>query len=169
MNKQNIMYILTLILGVSACKSSDVEYKYPKSYGERKRQERGSLIAGDDDSIFLSGGKANSKNSAISTNTYVWRAALDVISFMPIASSDSAGGMIVTDWYSDSKSPNEKFKFNIIISSNSLEATALKVNGFKQIKDAKGEWRNAKISDDVTKDLERKILTLARKMKTSSM
>ena len=168
----NIRVILSLIailgLTISCAKSADVVYKYPKAKEDREREEMGSFITGDNDPIEIIGGKGVASSKSISTNTYLWQAALEAISFMPIASSDSHGGTIITDWYSDEKFPNERFKFNIIISSNALEAVALKVNGFKQVR-SNGDWKNIKMNENVTKDLEIKILTRARKMKISNM
>ena len=42
---------------------------------------------------------AASKITTIGVNSYLWRASLDTLSFMPLTETDSNGGVIVTDWY----------------------------------------------------------------------
>lgn len=166
MKKINLLLLSFVLTLLCACNTNDVEYKYPKARKDRIREEMGSVLTGSNEEVTIIGGKTSSKT--ISSNTYLWKASLDVISFMPIASSDSVGGTIITDWYIDEKAPNERFKFNIIIASNELDATSLKVRGFKEVKAGNG-WKNVAMSEEVTKDIEMKILTLARKMKVSRM
>ncbi len=50
-----------------------------------------SLFGGDEDQPQTGG-------SQIGVNSYLWRATLDTISFMPLASADPFGGVIITDW-----------------------------------------------------------------------
>src|SRR6185312_1833780 len=51
---------------------------------------------------FLGIGKkapAASATPGIGVNSYLWRASLDTLAFMPLASADPYGGVIITDWY----------------------------------------------------------------------
>ena len=164
------IFLLSLmaIFTITACKSNNVEYKYPKNRAERERERAGSIITGHDGPFEIGGdGKSKDKNQDV--NVYVWRATLDVFSFMPLMSSDIKSGIIITDWYSDPGVSNERFKFNILVSSSALSATSLKVTGFMQKLDSKNQWQNSKMSRELTQDFENKILTLARKMKISNM
>ena len=49
-------------------------------------------------------GKKGGGNFEFASSNELWRASLDVIDFMPIATANYSGGIIVTDWYSDNLS-----------------------------------------------------------------
>ena len=78
--------------------------------------------------------------NAIGVNSYLWRATLDTLSFMPLASADPFGGVIITDWYEDPKAPGERFKVNALILDRSLRADGVKLTVFKQ-KQVKNAWQ----------------------------
>lgn len=158
-----INFLLVSLL-VTSCNSKNVSYNYPKNKDEREREELGSIITGDA-SYFSLGGSNKKQESQI--NKYIWQAALEVIAFMPIASTDLNGGVIITDWYSDEKTPNERFKFNILISNSVLGANALSVKGYKQVK-KNGNWLSSKFNKNLEQDLEQKILTRAREIKIAN-
>ena len=48
-------------------------------------------------------------------NAYLWRGAIDTLSFMPFASAEPEGGIIITDWYSPPTTTGERFKANAYI------------------------------------------------------
>ena len=75
-------------------------------------------------------------------NAFLWRASLDTIAFMPLASADPFGGVIITDWYAPPETPDERFKVNIYILGRILRADGLKVSVFRQTRDAGGQWRD---------------------------
>jgi len=160
--KKTIIILASLIL--ASCKNGDVKYTYPKSLEDRRADKLGSVVTGEEGSGFsiFNSGKKKGEHSMYA-NEYLWRGALDVISFMPISSTDSMGGVIVTDWYSDPKTPNEQFKFNISV-GNELSATNIKVSAFKQ-KRINGVWVNHHVSADFVRDLENKILAKAQKLR----
>ena len=62
-----------------------------------------------------------------STSNPLWRATFDVIDFMPLVTVDYSGGMIVTDWYTDSNTTNDSLKFTIRFLSNEIRADSLKI------------------------------------------
>ena len=51
---------------------------------------------------------AAAKITTIGVNSYLWRASLDTLSFMPLVQTDSNGGVIVTDWYANPNTPTER-------------------------------------------------------------
>ena len=59
---------------------------------------------------------------AIGVNAYLWRASLDTLAFMPLASADPYGGVIITDWYINPEKPDERFKATIYILDARLRA-----------------------------------------------
>ncbi len=102
---------------------------------------------------------------ALGVNAYLWRGALDTLSFMPLFNADPFGGVIITDWYEDPKVKGERYKVNALILDKTLRADGIKVTLFKQKLDDKGVWRDIDVPPHVGRDLEDTILTRARQMR----
>src|SRR5665213_525969 len=100
-------------------------------------------------------------------NSYLWHATLDTLSFMPLASADPFGGVIITDWYSAPEAPNERMKVTIYILDRRLRADGLKIAVFRQSHSADG-WVDAQVSPDTATKLEDAVLTRARELRLSS-
>ncbi len=121
--------------------------------------------------IFGSGQAAQAAAStpAISVNGYLWRASLDVLSFMPLASADPYGGVIITDWYVNPEKTDERFKCTVYILDARLRADGLNVAVFKQTRDATGNWIDATSAGQTETDIENAILTKARQLRLSNV
>jgi Domain of unknown function (DUF3576) len=119
---------------------------------------------------LLGSGKKKDQGDAvgIGVNSFLWRASLDTIAFMPIATADPFGGTILTDWYQMPESPNERFKLNVFILDRSLRADGVKVSVFKQGRDPSGQWVDVKVDPRMAGDLENTILTRARQLRIVS-
>jgi Domain of unknown function (DUF3576) len=159
---QKNIVILVLLLCLSACEAKKVEYSYPKSGAELKRQKIGSMINDNDGGGINIVGSKSSKAAPTMANSLLWRASLETISFMPLHQSDPIGGIIITDWYAAPDAPKERFKMNIVISSAELKVSSLKVTVFKEVMDNKGNWSSAVASPQVARDLEDKIINKAK-------
>lgn len=107
--------------------------------------------------------------SGIGVNSYLWRATLDTVSFMPLASADPWGGVVITDWYVNPEKPDERFKITVYILDSRLRADALNVTVFKQVRDAVGGWVDSTISDQTANDIENSILTKARQLRLANV
>ena len=104
----------------------------------------------------------------IGVNAYLWRATLDTMSFMPLASADPWGGVVNYDWYTNPQVPNERFKASIFILDRRLRADALNVTVNKEVRDATGQWVSAPVAAQTETDLENAILTKARQLNLSN-
>ena len=93
---------------------------------EGRERARKNLEEGRGVSPFK-GGFGRSTNYEFSTSNPMWRATFDVIDFMPFVTVDYAGGMIITDWYTDSNTSNDSLKFTIRFLSNEIRADSLKI------------------------------------------
>lgn len=100
----------------------------------------------------------------IGVNAYLWRATLDTMAFMPLASADPWGGVVNYNWYTDPQVPNERFKATVFILDRRLRADALNVSVNKEIQDASGQWVAAPVAAQTETDLENAILTKARQL-----
>ena len=111
---------------------------------------------------------AASQVTTIGVNSYLWRASLDALSFMPLVQTDSAGGVIVTDWYVNPQSPNERVKLTVSILDQDLRADALRVAGSREVAQS-GQWVSAPMRAATVQKLEGIILTKARDLRRSAI
>ena len=107
--------------------------------------------------------------TGIGVNGYLWRATLDTLSFMPLASADPYGGIVITDWYANPEKPDERFKCTVYILDSRLRADGLKVAVFKQTRDATGNWVDAASAGQTETDIENAILTRARQLRLANV
>lgn len=166
-----ILPVLALTVILAGCGGPIVkEASYPTRqkgsdkilYSDQKRE----TIWGDatlGDKLF---GRDEDKTGGggIGVNSFLWRATLDTISFMPVASADPFGGVILTDWYENTETPGERFKINAYILDKQLRADGVRVAVFKQKKEKSG-WRDVKTADDMANNIENAILTRARELR----
>lgn len=111
---------------------------------------------------------AASKVTTIGVNSYLWRASLDTLSFMPLLQADSSGGVIVTDWYANPQSPDERMKVTVSILDQDLRADALRVAASRQVNQA-GTWVDSPVRAATVQKLEEIILTKARDLRRSAI
>ncbi|HXC55571.1 MAG TPA: DUF3576 domain-containing protein [Rhizomicrobium sp.] len=104
----------------------------------------------------------------LGVNSYLWHATLDTLSFIPLASADPFGGVVITDWYTAPQVPNERMKVTVYILDRNLRADGLKIAVFRQTKDATGGWSDAQVAADTATRLEDAILTRARELRLAS-
>jgi len=138
--------VVLLALFVTACGSS----------GDSQDTNAGTTaISGDSGRITLG------------VNSYLWHATLDTLAFMPLASADPYGGVIITDWYSAPQNPDERMKLTIYILDRRLRADGIKVAVFRQTRSQAG-WADAQVNPDTATKLEDAILTRARELRLAS-
>ena len=111
---------------------------------------------------------APSRMTTIGVNAYLWRAALDTISFAPLLQADANTGVIITDWYSNPNSPTERVKVTVAILDQDLRADALRVTASRQVNQG-GQWVNATVSAATVQKLEDIILTRARDLRRTTV
>ncbi len=111
---------------------------------------------------------AASKVNTIGVNSYLWRASLDALSFMPLVQTDSAGGVIVTDWYVNPQTPGERVKLTVSILDQDLRADAFRVAGSRQVAQ-NGAWVDAPLRAATVQKMEAIILTRARDLRRSAI
>ena len=128
-----------------------------------------SDISGGNGGLFgdagLFGEDPYAAGRVIGVNSFLWRASLDTISFMPVSSADPFGGVIITDWYSAGAAVNERFKLNVYILGRSLRADGVRVAVFRQIQTSPGNWQDSALSDTTATKIEDAILTRARQLR----
>lgn len=155
--------VLSVLMLLTAC-DGESKAEFPEDQERDLKLSRGRLtgdgltLGGDDDDDAAG-------QSPIGVNSFLWRATLDTLSFVPLVSADPFGGVIITDWYEDPKTPGERFKFNALILDRSLRADGIKLTAFKQVKDPTNTWVDAELNPSVARDIENTILTRARQLR----
>ncbi len=111
---------------------------------------------------------APSRMTAIGVNAYLWRAALDTVSFAPLLQADANTGIIITDWYANPNTPGERVKLTVTILDQDLRADALRVAASREI-NQNGAWVGAPVSASTVQKLEDIILTRARDIRRATV
>ena len=167
--KRNLFLSLLLASLLSAC-SSDYVHEEARTEPKEDRKANGmGKLLGEETLTFGGSKKRVQEDTGLGVNSYLWRASLDTISFMPIASADPFGGVIITDWYSPPQSPQERLKINIFILDRQLRSDGLKVSIFRQERGSSGQWADLPVDPQTITDLENAILTRARHFRSTAI
>jgi hypothetical protein len=164
---------------LAGCGNSPIEQSYPESGTSKSEPVRKSddkqretvFGPGGVDILGLGGsskGGSGGGSGGVGVNSYLWRASLDTVSFMPLSSADPFGGVIITEWYSPPETPDERFKMNIYILGRELRADGLRVSVFRQNHAADGRWTDAAVTPETAINLENQILTRARQLRIAT-
>jgi hypothetical protein len=165
-------------LALSACGGNPDSVVEKRSGASNDRNSR-DMVQGlggrnrEEGTIFgpggLFGSKSDKKDDAslgVAVNAYLWRASLDTINFIPLASADPFGGVIITDWYTPAETPNERMKVQVTILDRDLRADGVRVAVFKQQTSPRGGgWVDAQVDPRTNIDIENAILTRARQLR----
>ena len=162
-----------VLLLVAACEGAqplEVDHVRTARSGQTvyKGEEQKSIF-GEGGILGSSKKDEDSQGGGIGVNSFLWRATLDTVSFLPINNADAFGGVILTDWYSPAETPDERFKLNVYILGRALRADGVRVSVFKEGRGANGAWESVAVGPDVATDIENAILTKARQLRNDSI
>ena len=111
---------------------------------------------------------APSRVTQIGVNAYLWKAAVDTVSFAPLIQANPNSGVIITDWYANPKAPGERVKLTVAVLDQDLRADALRVSASRET-NQNGTWVAAPVSAATVQKLEDIILTRARDLRRASV
>ena len=163
---KNYILILSSILilltqtGCQALKPKKVSAKdFPPD--PRKRVEKN---INEGRGFRIMGGVKKGTNYEFASANPLWRATLDTLDFMPLASANYSGGIVITDWYSENNSPNESVKISVRFLTNEIRSDALDINVYlKKCSDGFSNCSITKNNNDLVADLNLSILKRATK------
>ena len=161
-------------LVLAACEGSGYEPGEPQMDANpiwEKGEDRSGGIFGSQGLLLFDSAPEKAAvdgSSGIGVNSFLWRASLDTISFMPVNSADPFGGVIITDWHAAPETPGERFKLNVYILGRALRADGVRVAVFRQVQDGKG-WRDAPVAARTDTKIEDAILTKARQLRRKTL
>ena len=160
---------------LSACGGPDVEYNYPRRGAggvPTYEKEKAGIFGEGGLTIFNSEGDSSNKDgggsSGIGVNSFLWRASLDTVAFMPLVSADPFGGVILTDWYGPPDSVNERYKITLFILGTALRSDGIRAQVFKQERSTGKDWQDVRPDEALDRELEDAILTRARQLRITS-
>ena len=163
--KKNILILLSILIlltqtGCEALKPKKVSAKdFPPD--PRKRVEKN---INEGRGFRVMGGSQKGTNYEFASANPLWRATLDTLDFMPLASANYSGGIVITDWYSENNSPNESVKISVRFLTNEIRSDALDINVYlKKCSDNLNNCSISKNNNDLVADLNLSILKKATK------
>jgi hypothetical protein len=185
MSGWRIRRLAIAVLAVIASGMAGCGLKTEADYPNQSRDNTGDIIydseleaSGANESVFGDGGidlfnlggkkKGAGGGSGIGVNSFLWRATLDTIAFMPLSQADPFGGVIITDWYSPPETPKERYKMNVYILGRQLRADGVRVSVFRQKSNGQNGWVSGDLSKNTATNLENQILTRARQLRLAS-
>lgn len=175
LGKYRITWASLALIGIfllNGCGGVEREARYPEKVGRRtdpapSGEKKNDSLFGSG-GLFGLGGGSKDEGGGIGVNSFLWRASLDTISFMPLSSADPFGGVLITDWYINPQHANERFKMTIYILDKRLRADGVKVSVFRQEKGPSGAWQDAPSNPETGVRVENAILIRARQLRIDS-
>jgi len=162
-----------LVTVVAACKGADIQENTSTDPLDTQSRRGFQSTLDESGGVLFSTAKNNTAGgrdtagAALGVNAYLWRGALDTLSFMPLASADPFGGVIITDWYSPPAATGERFKATAYILGRQLRADGVRVSLFRQVQQG-GQWVDAPVAASTSSEVEDKVLARARELRAQS-
>ena len=130
--------IISLIIAFSLILISCKNGKFPKLPGadarkvsyDSKERVRKNLEEGKGFRLMDAVSNGNQGDFSFASSNELWRASLDIIGFMPLASANYSGGILVTDWYSENQNSKDSVKISIRFLTNEIRSDSMDIKVF---------------------------------------
>jgi hypothetical protein len=154
---------------LAGCGSIPITPSTNEEYDTSWSQKHMGSLSADDTLLSFGRGSAPADDSggALGVNAFLWRGALETLSFMPLASADPFGGVIITDWYQPPQGSGERFKATAYILGRQLRADGVRVTIYRQVQQG-GQWVDAPVAPTTAAEIENKVLARARELRVQS-
>ena len=116
--------------------------------------------------VSIGGGKKGSGVFDFATSNEMWRASIEILDFVPLATADYGGGVIITDWYKDDLNSKESIKIMINFLSNEIRADGLKVKVYKKICDNNQNCNTQLMASSLENEIKLAVLKKAAQIQT---
>ncbi len=154
-----ILFIIFFAFLLNSCANRGDARKSPPDPKERVKR---NIEEGRGFRLMDNINKGGTRNFDFASSNELWRASLDTIDFMPLASVNYSGGIIVTDWYSADQNSNQNVKISIRFLTNEIRSDALDIKVFKKICNELNKCTISESTGPLIKELKRKILKTAK-------
>lgn len=159
------LLVASLLSLLGGC--SNLDMKSPEPKAEPVSVLTGKTV-GTSIEEFLN--KKDSKSTGMPVNALLWRAALDIASFVPLDDIDTFGGSIVTEWYAPDDQPFRRLKLAVFVVGVELRSDAVQVRAYVQVKSADNkDWVSVGRDEALSRKLEDLILTRARELRAAAV
>ena len=170
------LFISLVALCISACASEEIidtndlyDARNVDIFGKPLPPgEKPTTLFGENSGLSFGLGDDSNAGAQLPVNRYIWRSSLEILSFLPLASTDPYGGVIITDWGSTAAAPNERFKVTAFITAAEFKPQSLRVAVNRQQKSDAGTWIASTVSNETARKLEDAILTRARQLRAEA-
>jgi hypothetical protein len=164
---KNLFFLSFLIIILSSCKSNE---KKDEITGNQERfepnaQVRAREFADKNPITLFKDSKDKNTNFEFGTSNVLWRASLKTLDFIPLATVDYSGGIIITDWYSEGKLNKEQIKIQIRFVSTELRSESIQVISYKKICETNNECINIAGNENFNREIKDLIVNTARQIK----
>lgn len=167
---------VAIVLGLAGCGGGAGTEPFPVDPRQRQQAESVGTVFGDDgltiDSVMSGeafGLGTEGTGDSMPVNRFLWQAALDTLSFLPLASTDPFTGVIATDWGAAPSGPGERFKVTAYMLYPALSASSLRVAVYREVRSPEGVWVPAAVDPETPRRLEDAILTRARQIRIAEI
>ena len=157
-NLRNLAILSSLIIFLYSCGMGADARQFPPDAESRVKK---NIEEGRGFRMFEDENKGGSGNFDFASSNSLWRASLDTIDFMPLASANYSGGIIITDWYSSETNSQEAIKISIRFLTNEIRSDALDIKVFYKKCTSNENCKIIEKSENIKKELSKKILTKA--------
>ena len=161
---KNLKIIFVLILSsifLNACNGKFPGADARKYPDDPKLRVKKNLEEGRGFRLSETFNKSGGGTFEFASSNELWRASLDIIDFMPLASVNYSGGIIITDWYSTDQTSNESIKISIRFLTNEIRSDALDIKVFNKKCLTQSNCVISEKKGDINDELKIKILKTA--------
>jgi len=158
--KRLLTNFLIFMLFFSCAKPTDKSEEYEPDVMKRAQSSRDSMGG-----VFGQLGKNSQKNTSFATSNVLWKATINTLDFIPLASIDYTSGTLVYEWYNDDLNSNDEIKITVNLLNDEVKSESIKVTSFKKTCNAKERCQIIKLGDNFNTSIKDKIITAARILK----
>jgi hypothetical protein len=164
---KNLFFLSFLIIILSSCKNNE---KKDGITGNQEKFEpnadvRARNFADKNPITLFKDSKDKNTNFEFGNSNVLWRASLKTLDFIPLATVDYSGGIIITDWYSEGKLNKEQIKIQIKFVSTELRSESIQVVSYKKICEGNNDCTNIAGNENFNKEIKDLIINTARQIK----
>ena len=165
-NKILIFIILSIFLLNTCGKLPGADArKFPADPQKRVEQ---NIRAGKGFRLNDVGKSSRGGNFEFASSNALWRATLDILDFMPLASVNYSGGIIITDWYSDGNTSNESIKVSVRFLTNEIRSDAIDIKIFTKSCENNMSCKVFESNENIVQEMRKEILKSAALYKEKS-
>lgn len=159
------IFLITFCISLQSCEALKYKRSDVKDNPINDADKRQKNI-NEGKGVSIGGGKKNSGKFDFATSNEMWRASIEILDFVPLATADYGGGVIITDWYKDDLNSKESVKIMINFLSNEIRADGIKVKVYKKTCENNQNCNTQLMSSSLENEIKLAVLKKAAQIKT---